>query len=64
MQVSNAIAPRLRGGGAGCDCPDGLRSLNRRGPSPWSSSSIAQVGQIFHVYQKGQKPPPQGLKDL
>lgn len=26
--------------------------------------SIAQVGQIFRVYQKGQKPPPTGLRDL
>jgi hypothetical protein len=26
--------------------------------------SIAQVGQIFRVYQKGQRPAPTGLKDL
>ena len=26
--------------------------------------SIAQVGQILRIYQKGQKPPPHGIRDL
>jgi hypothetical protein len=26
--------------------------------------SIAQIGQIFRAYQKGQRPPPKELKDL
>jgi hypothetical protein len=26
--------------------------------------SIAQIGQIFRAYQKGQKPPPSRVKDL
>ena len=26
--------------------------------------SIAQVGQILRVYQKGSKPPPRGLTDI
>jgi hypothetical protein len=25
---------------------------------------VAQVGQLFHIYQKGSKAPPQGIKDI
>jgi hypothetical protein len=33
-------------------------------PESQAQLSIGQVGQMFHFYQKGQKPPPQGLKDI
>ncbi len=34
------------------------------GPESVAQLSIGQVGQVFHLYQKGQKPPPKGLQDL
>jgi hypothetical protein len=34
------------------------------GPESIEQFKIAQVGQIFSILRKGQKPPPQGIKDL
>jgi hypothetical protein len=34
------------------------------GPRSSEHLSIAQVGQVFHLYQKGNKPPPKGPADL
>jgi hypothetical protein len=33
-------------------------------PRSMEHLSIAQIGQVFHVYQKGNKPPPRGPADL
>jgi hypothetical protein len=34
------------------------------GPESHAQLSIAQIGQLFHRYQKGQNSPPRGLDDL
>ena len=34
------------------------------GPESLTQYSIGQIGQLFHLYQKGQKPPPKGLQDI
>ena len=44
--------------------PIGCGGPSTAGPDSAAQLSIGQVAQIFHVYQKGQKPPPQGIKDL
>jgi hypothetical protein len=34
------------------------------GPNSREEIAIAQVGQLFHIYQKSQKPPPKSIKDI
>lgn len=50
--LSSACAGCARGGRAGGEA-ESIEQL-----------SIAQVGQILRIYQKGEKPPPKGLAEL
>jgi hypothetical protein len=34
------------------------------GPESMEQIKIVQVGQIFRIYQREQKPPPRGIKDV
>ncbi len=63
MQVSNAIARACAAAVLAAILPMGC-SPSTAGPESVAQASIGQVGQIFHVYQKREKSPPQGLKDL
>jgi hypothetical protein len=63
MQVSNAIARACGAVLLAAILPIGC-GPSTTGPESVAQLSIGQVGQIFHFYQKGQKPPPQGLKDI
>jgi hypothetical protein len=55
------LGAMLAAGVAGCGRSSG-RSVGEA--ESLEQFSIGQVGQILRVYQKGQKPPPTGLKDL
>jgi hypothetical protein len=33
------------------------------GPESPEELKIMQISQLFHIYQRGQKPPPQGIND-
>jgi hypothetical protein len=34
------------------------------GPESHEQLEIMQIGQLFHIYQRGQKPPPQAIGDV
>jgi hypothetical protein len=63
MQVSKAIAHACAAAVLAAVLPMGC-GPSTTGPESHAQLSIAQVGQIFHVYQKREKSPPQGVKDL
>jgi hypothetical protein len=64
MQVSSAIARACATAVvAAAIFPFGC-GPSTAGPESTAQLSIGQIGQMFHFFQKGQKPPPRGPKDL
>jgi hypothetical protein len=63
MHVSKAMAGACVALVAAAILPVGCDS-STSAPESREELSILQVGQLFHRYQKAQKSPPQGLKDL
>ncbi len=63
MRMARAVVfgALLVSGIAGCGQGSG-RSAGRAESS--EQFAIGQIGQILRVYQKGQKPPPRGIKEL
>jgi hypothetical protein len=63
MRVSNAIARAWLAAVLTAIFPIGC-GPSTSGPESMEQLKIAQVGQLFHIFQKGAKPPPQGIKDI
>jgi hypothetical protein len=63
MQVSTTIARAGKAALLAAILPLGC-STSTVGPESTEQLKILQVGQLFHMFQKGQKSPPTGIKDF
>jgi hypothetical protein len=63
MQFSKAIARACAEAVLAAIVPVGC-GHSTAGPDSAAQLKIGQIGQLFHIYQKRQSSPPQGIKDV